>query len=126
MGISFLGMNELERGLSHFEEALKLNSRCWQALFNIGVCLRGKKGVEYLKKVNNELGLAALAELYEELGEWNKAVDALLMLISSGGHKNDSVALLRLATIYGTKLDNAQKALQFRKEAFEIDPSLSM
>ena len=124
LGVSFLKTNRVESAICEFREAIKLNSNeCWQALYNLGISIRGVEGLNYAAKVKNELGLSLLADLYEEMGEFKLAADTLLLLLSSGGHKNDPHALARLGVLWDTKFGDQGKARKYFAEAFHIDPS---
>lgn len=123
LGVSYMQSGQFELAMIQFQEAVRLNSTCWQARFNMGTLLRGKEGIECLEKVKNEMGLSAMADLYEEQGEFGKAAHALLMLLSTGSHKNDSQALTRLGIICNNHLKSPQTAHKYFVEAFDIDPS---
>lgn len=64
-----------------------------------------------------------LAVAYERLGKWNDAADILETLLSAAsGGVNRPVALLSLAAIYQSKLDNSKKAAEVYRKLIQEFP----
>jgi tetratricopeptide (TPR) repeat protein len=70
------------------------------------------------------MGLAALADLYEQAGEWRELTEVIDSQIRATEAPQDKVPLYkRLGRIWGDKLQRERNALESWQQVLEIDPS---
>ncbi|XP_063807711.1 intraflagellar transport protein 88 homolog [Pseudophryne corroboree] len=124
----FVG-GDYERAAEYYREALRNDSSCTEALYNIGLTYkklnRLEEALDFFLKLhailrNSAQVLSQIADIYEMLEDPNQAIEWLMQLISIV--PTDSRALAKLGELYDMEGDKSQ-AFQYYSESYRYFPS---
>lgn len=131
LGYVYMKMGNEAKGLSYFNQALKLEKNFVPALYNLGMYYkkhnRQKEAVSYLEKAgkhavkgNKYLAYFSLGELYMDSKEYDKAIESIKQSLDDNSTIWNSYETLgRIYEIKGDKalaLENYKKALSFNPD----------
>ncbi|XP_041114744.1 intraflagellar transport protein 88 homolog isoform X3 [Polyodon spathula] len=128
-GNSVFVNGDYEKAGEFYKEALRNDSSCTEALYNLGLTYKKLKRLEealdcFLKLHailrNSAQVMFQLTSLYESLEDPNQAIEWLMQLISVA--PTDPQALAKLGELYDNEGDKSQ-AFQYYYESFRYFPS---